>query len=56
MTTVISEKPRIETSRNQFGQIRISPTVIADTGDFEKIRKFVADIAKLDKLVAHKIN
>jgi hypothetical protein len=56
MVKVISEKPRIETNRNQLGQIRLFPTVIADTGDFETIRKFVTDIAKLEKFVARKVN
>ena len=56
MMQVISERPRIETSRSQFGQIRIFPTVIAATGDFETIRKFVTDIAKLEKFVRRKIN
>lgn len=56
MTTFISEKPRIETKRNQLARIKIFPTVIANTGDFETIRKFVADIAKLEKFVAHTIN
>ena len=55
MTTVISEKPRIETKWNQFEQIKIFPTVIARTGDFETIRKFVADIARLETFVARKI-
>jgi hypothetical protein len=56
MTTVISEKPRIETRWNQLGHIKIFPTVVARTGDFETIRKFVTDIATLEMLVARKIN
>ena len=56
MVKIISEKPRIETSRNRLGQMRIFPTIVADTGDFEKIRKFVADIAKLEKFGARKSN
>jgi hypothetical protein len=56
MTTVISKKPRIETRRNQLEHIKIFPTVVADTGDFETIRKFVADIAKLETFIARTIN
>lgn len=56
MRTVISDKPRTETRRNQLERIKIFPTVFADTGDFETIRKFVADIAKLKKFVAGAIN
>jgi hypothetical protein len=52
MTTVISEKPRIETRWNQLEHIKIFPTVIARTGDFETIRKFVTDIATLETFVA----
>ena len=40
MTTVISDKPRTETKRNQLEQIKKFTTVVADTGDFETIRKF----------------
>jgi hypothetical protein len=43
MTTVISEKPRIETRWNQLEHIKIFPTVLARTGDFETIRKFVTE-------------
>jgi hypothetical protein len=56
MRTIISEKRWIETKWNQLQQIKIFPTVVADTRDFETIRKFVADIAKLEKFVAGKIN
>ena len=56
MTTVISAKPRIETRLNQFEHIKLFPKVVADTGDFETIRKFVADIAKLETFVARTIN
>jgi hypothetical protein len=56
MSTVISDRPRTETKRNQFEHIKIFPTVVADTGDFETIRKFVADIAKLETFVARTIN
>jgi hypothetical protein len=55
MTTVISDKPRTETKRNQLEQIKIFPTVIADASDFETICKFVANIAKLETLVARKM-
>jgi len=54
MRTIISDKPRTETRRNQPEQIKMFPTVVADTGDFETIRKFVADIARLEKFVARK--
>jgi len=40
MTTVTSDKPRTETKRNQLEQIKKFTTVVADTGDFETIRKF----------------
>ena len=40
MATVISDKPRTETKRNQLEQIKKFTTVVADTGDFETIRKF----------------
>jgi hypothetical protein len=56
MRTVISEKPRIEPRWNQLEHIKIFPTVVADTGDFETIRKFVADIAKLETFIARTIN
>ena len=55
MTTVISDEQRTETKRNQIEQIKIFPTVIADASDFETIRKFVADIAKLETFVARKM-
>ena len=56
MTAVISHKPRTETRRKQLEQVRMFPTILADTGDFETIRKFVADIAKLEKFVTSRIN
>jgi transaldolase len=40
MTTVISDKPRTETKRNQLEQIKKFTTVVADTADFESIREF----------------
>jgi transaldolase len=40
MATVISDKPKTETKRNQLEQIKKFTTVVADTGDFETIRKF----------------
>jgi transaldolase len=40
MTTVISDKPKTETKRNQLEQIKKFTTVVADTGDFETIREF----------------
>jgi len=40
MTTVISDKPRTETKRNQLEQIKKFTTIVADTGDFETIREF----------------
>jgi hypothetical protein len=49
MRTVIPEKARIEPKRNQLERIKIFPTVVADTGDFETIRRFVAEIATLEK-------
>ena len=45
MTTVLSEKPRNETRWNQLEHTKIFPTVVARTGDFETIRKFVAEDA-----------
>jgi hypothetical protein len=56
MTAVISDKPRTETKRNRLEQVKMFPTIVADTGDFETIRKFVAGIANLDKFVASRIN
>ena len=40
MTTVISDKPRAETKRNQLAQIKKFTTVVADTADLESIREF----------------
>ena len=56
MTTLISEEPKIETRRNQLEHIKLFPTVVAKKGDFETIRKFVADIATLETFVARPVN
>jgi transaldolase len=40
MATVISDKPRTETKRNQLEQIKKFTTVVADTADLESIREF----------------
>ena len=40
MTTVISDRRRTETKRDQLEQIKKFTTVVADTGDFETIREF----------------
>jgi transaldolase len=40
MATVIFDKPKTETKRNQLEQIKTFPTVVADTADFESIREF----------------
>jgi len=40
MSTVLSDKPRTDTKRNQLEQIKKFTTIVADTGDFETIREF----------------
>jgi transaldolase len=40
MTTVISDRLRTETKRDQLAQIKKFTTVVADTADFESIREF----------------
>jgi transaldolase len=40
MATVIFDKPRTGTKRNQLEQIKKFTTIVADTGDFETIREF----------------
>ena len=40
MSTVISDKPRTETKRNQVEQLKKFTAIVADTGDFETIREF----------------
>src|SRR6266851_4937518 len=40
MSTVLSDKPRTDTKRNQLEEIKKFTTIVADTGDFETIREF----------------